>query len=103
MLGYNLVLRFMPIDRLVANRLVRSALVVPPDFGGLLHYTRGRLVSSCIQSWGSLCFKKHDLAQGDFQPGLTGNLMSYGYVAIPNSAEPFEAFPSTIALLNNRI
>jgi len=57
--GYNFALRFIPFDLPVANHQVRSALVVPPDFGGLLHFTRGRLVSSCNRSWGSLCFKDH--------------------------------------------
>jgi len=44
----------------LANSRVRSALVVPPDFDGLLHLALCRFVAPCCRSWGSPCFRSSE-------------------------------------------
>ena len=66
----------------VCHTRTRSALVVPPDFGGFLRTRLRRFVAPCNQSWGS--------------PGFLPTCMAYAKpVDIPPSAlSPSKFFPS---------
>jgi len=65
-----------------ATPRTRSALVVPPDFGGLLHPTACRFVAPCSRPWGSPCFRS--AVRGPKTPGRS---------PFPMAPHPSKRFP----------
>jgi len=86
-----------------ATLRTRSALVVPPDFGGLLHSVPCRSVAPCSQSWGSPRFR------AEVRPRVMTAFPKEPQRhpaphtrAIPEAHPPFGAFPLPAAMPRHR-